>query len=208
MKFLSLEVDLEVDLCWNFQFDRPMTSRVVIFLKFIFGNYSTRIFNEKFPDSQLLVASKWNEEQRWTRSKVTRCKLNDVSKWIGWNAVNFLNEKPFLLCGSRHWWLWPMKRLNISEIFIIFFFFVRWKKKKAGENDEIGKWLRAFSRSETSGHRNNGDCFVCWFSLSACTCRGKGLKFVIVLRRFSHGPFFSELETQKIDWKLFFFKEN
>ena len=35
---------------------------------------------------------------------------------------------------------------------------------------------------------------------------------MIVLRRFSHGPFFSELETQKIVLKLFFFffffKEN
>ena len=155
------------------------------------ANYLSRV-NE--------MKSKGGRGPRSHAASWTTCLSESVgTQWI------FLNEKPFLLCGSRHWWLWPMKRLNISEIFFIIFFLSGERKKSRGKwwNRKVAACVLT-ERNERPPQRN-GDCFVCWFSLSASTCRGKGLKFVIVLRRFSHGPFFSELETQKIDWKLFFF---
>ena len=103
------------------------------------ANYSSRV-NE--------MKSKGGRGPRSHAASWTTCLNESVgTQWIFWMRNHF--SCAALDTGDFDQWnAWTFLK------FLLFFFFVRWKKKKAGENDEIGKWLRAFSRSETSGHRN------------------------------------------------------
>ena len=167
-------------------------------------NFSTKIFSEKFPESQLLVASKWNEEQRWTRSKATRCKLNDVSKWIGWNAVNFFEWEFISLVRLSTLVTLTNETLEHFWNFYYFFFCPVKEKKSRGKwwNRKVAACVLT-ERNERPPQRN-GDCFVCWFSL-CLHLQGKRTEICDRFTSFFSRPVLLGVGNPKNWLKTFFF---